>query len=49
MEPEARGKKVPANKVILAGAATAAVALEAGMTVSLEVEGMKKVEFKVEA
>ena len=46
---EARGKKVPANVVILAGAATAAVALEAGMTVSLEVEGMKKVEFKVEA
>ena len=46
---EARGKKVPANKVILAGAATAAVALEAGMTVSLEVEGMKKVEFKVKA
>ena len=46
---EARGKKVPANKVILAGAATAAVALKAGMTISLEVEGMKKVEFKVEA
>ena len=46
---QARGKKVPANTVILAGAATAAVALEAGMTVSLEVEGMKKVEFKVEA
>ena len=46
---EARRKKVPANVVILAGAATAAVALEAGMTVSLEVEGMKKVEFKVEA
>ena len=46
---EARGKKVPANVVILAGAATAAVALESGMTVSLEVEGMKKVEFKVEA
>ena len=46
---EARGKKVPANVVILAGAATAAVALESGMTVSLEIEGMKKVEFKVEA
>ncbi len=46
---ELRGKKVPADTVILAGAATAAVALEAGMTVSLEVEGMKKVEFKVEA
>ena len=45
---EARGKKVPANVVILAGAATAAVALESGMTVRLEVEGMKKVEFKVE-
>ena len=46
---DARGKKVPANTVILAGAATAAVALEPGMSISLEVEGMKKVEFKVEA
>ena len=46
---DARGKKVPANTVILAGAATAAVALEKGMTVSLEIEGMNKVEFKVEA
>ncbi len=45
---EARGKKVPAETIILAGAATSAVALEAGMKVSLEVEGMKKVEFKVE-
>lgn len=46
---EVRGKKVPADVVILAGAATAAVALEPGMTVSLEVEGMEKVDFKVEA
>ena len=46
---DARGKKVPADIVILAGAATAAVALEPSMTVSLEVEGMNKVEFKVEA
>ena len=46
---ELRGKKVPANTLILAGAATAAVALEAGMSVSLEVEGMEKVGFKVEA
>ena len=46
---DARGKKVPASTVILAGAATAAVALEPGMIVSLEIDGMKKVEFKVEA
>jgi 2-oxo-3-hexenedioate decarboxylase len=46
---EVRRKKVPADVVILAGAATAAVALEPGMTVSLEVEGMEKVDFKVEA
>ena len=45
----ARGKKVPANTIILAGAATAAVALEEGMRISLEVEGMNQVEFKVEA
>ena len=45
----ARGKKVPADTIILAGAATAAVALEEGMRISLEVEGMNQVEFKVEA
>ena len=46
---DARGKKVPADTVILAGAATAAVSLEEGMSVSLEIEGLKKVEFRVEA
>lgn len=45
----ARGKKVPADTIILAGAATAAVELEQGMRISLEVEGMNQVEFKVEA
>jgi 2-oxo-3-hexenedioate decarboxylase len=35
-----RGKSIPANCFVLAGAATAAIALEPGMTVSLEVENL---------
>ncbi len=46
---ESRGKRVPAETIILAGAATAAVSLEVGMTICLEIEGMDKVEIKVEA
>ena len=36
----ARGQSIPAGTVVLAGAATAAIALEAGMTVSLDVEAL---------
>jgi 2-oxo-3-hexenedioate decarboxylase len=35
-----RGKSIPAGCFVLAGAATAAIALEPGMTVSLEVESL---------
>jgi 2-oxo-3-hexenedioate decarboxylase len=36
-----RNQSIPAGYVVLAGAATAAVSLEPGMTVSLEVEGLQ--------
>ena len=36
-----RGQSIPAGVFVLAGAATAAVSLEPGMEVSLEVEDLK--------
>ena len=44
---EARGKSIPADCFVLAGAATAAVALEPGMEVSLEVEGLTPVTVSI--
>ncbi|MBK23634.1 MAG: 4-oxalocrotonate decarboxylase [Halobacteriovorax sp.] len=44
---EARGKGIPADCLVLAGAATAAVALEPGMEVSLEVEGLKPISVSI--
>lgn len=43
-----RNKFLPAGSVVLAGAATTAVALEKGMTVKLEVEGLEDVIVKIE-
>jgi 2-oxo-3-hexenedioate decarboxylase len=43
----ARGKTLPAGMVVLAGAATTAVALEAGMKIELEMEGMGATSVKV--
>ena len=42
-----RGKSIPAGCFVLAGAATAAVNLEAGMEVSLEVSGLAPLSVKV--
>lgn len=42
-----RGKSIPAGSFVLAGAATAAVNLEEGMDVVLEVSGLSKVSVKV--
>jgi 2-oxo-3-hexenedioate decarboxylase len=44
---EQRGQSIPADCFVLAGAATAAVALEPGMEVSLEVEGLTAVKVYV--
>ncbi len=43
-----RGRSLPANTIVLAGAATIAVALEPGMNVELEMEKMGNVSVKVE-
>lgn len=43
-----RGKKIEAGTFVLAGAATPAVALESGMNVELQVEGLKSVTIKIE-
>lgn len=42
-----RGQAIPAGSVVLAGAATAAIALEAGMTVSLEVEALPSLSVSI--
>jgi 2-oxo-3-hexenedioate decarboxylase len=42
-----RGRKIPAGTIVLAGAATAAVALEPGMNVSLEVESLGSLSVQV--
>ena len=42
-----RGKSIPAGCFVLAGAATAAVNLEAGMKIALEVEGLAPLSIKV--
>lgn len=44
-----RGRVLPAGTIVLAGAATIAVALEPGMEVVLEMEGMENTSVKVEA
>lgn len=43
-----RGRKIPAGSIVLAGAATQAVQLQAGMKVSLSVEGLGSVSVGVE-
>ncbi len=43
-----RGKKLEAGMIVLAGAATPAVALETGMDIGLEVQGLKNVKVSVE-
>ncbi len=43
-----RGRTLPEGSIVLAGAATAAVALEPGMNVSLDVDGLPSVFVKVE-
>ncbi|MEC7275022.1 MAG: fumarylacetoacetate hydrolase family protein [Bdellovibrionota bacterium] len=45
---EKRGRKLPANSIVLAGAATIAVALEPGMNIELEMEKLGNVSVKVE-
>lgn len=42
-----RGRKLPAGSIVLAGAATPAVALKVGMTVTLEVAGLKNLSVQV--
>lgn len=42
-----RGKSIPAGSFVLAGAATAAIALEAGMTVSLEVDSLPPLSVEI--
>jgi 2-oxo-3-hexenedioate decarboxylase len=42
-----RGKSIPANCFVLAGAATAAISLEPGMTVSLEVENLPSLSVSI--
>ena len=42
-----RGKFIPAGSVVLAGAATAAIALEPGITVSLEVESLPNLSVSI--
>lgn len=42
-----RGQSIPADTFVLAGAATAAVALEPGMQVKLEVEGLSPVNVSI--
>lgn len=42
-----RGQNIPADTFVLAGAATAAVALEKGMEVHLEVEGLSSVKVSI--
>ncbi len=44
-----RGKSLPAGSIVLAGAATIAVALEPGMNIELEMEGFETMSVKVEA
>lgn len=44
-----RGRTLPAGSVVLAGAATIAVALEPGMKIELEMEALGNVSVKVEA
>ena len=44
---EQRGQSIPADCFVLAGAATAAVALEPGMEVKLEVEGLKTLSVSI--
>lgn len=46
---EQRGQSIPAGVFVLAGAATAAVALEPGMEVSLEVEDLKTMRVSIKA
>ena len=42
-----RGKSIPAGSFVLAGAATAAVNLDEGMEIKLEVSGLHPVSVKV--
>ncbi len=42
-----RGKSIPAGMVVLAGAATAAISLEPGMVVSLEVEELPSISVTI--
>lgn len=42
-----RGQSIPANCIVLAGAATAAINLEAGMVVSLDVEGLPSMSVNI--
>jgi 2-oxo-3-hexenedioate decarboxylase len=42
-----RGRSIPAGTLVLAGAATAAVALEPGMVVALEVESLPKLQVSI--
>lgn len=44
---EKRGRKLPAGSIVLAGAATAAVALEAGTTVSLSVDQLPALSVEI--
>ncbi len=46
---EKRGRVLPAGSIVLAGAATIAVALEPGMTIELEMEELGNASVKVEA
>ena len=43
-----RDQYIPAGSFVLAGAATAAVKLEAGMKISLDVDGMQEFSVKIE-
>lgn len=46
---EKRNRVLPAGSIVLAGAATIALALEPGMNIELEMEGMESTSVKVEA
>ena len=42
-----RGRALPAGSIVLAGAATAAVTLEAGMKIELEIEKLGKLSVSI--